>query len=79
MVLERPNECGDFGAWGDFFEKLGPAKKKYKRFMFINDTVRGPFINPHFLLFAQVCLSSSFFWWIVWVPHAFRTELSLAN
>eukprot|EP00026_Physarum_polycephalum_P010041 Phypoly_transcript_10189.p1 GENE.Phypoly_transcript_10189~~Phypoly_transcript_10189.p1 ORF type:complete len:207 (+),score=24.06 Phypoly_transcript_10189:457-1077(+) len=53
MVMERANECGDFGAWGEFFAKLGSAYKKYKRFMFINDTVRGPFINPHFLLFSQ--------------------------
>lgn len=54
MIMQRQNDCGDFGAWGDFFQKLGPETyKKYKRFMFINDTVRGPFINPQFLLFSQ--------------------------
>jgi len=53
VIMHRPNECGDFGAWGEFFTKMGSSYKKYKRIMFINDTVRGPFINPHFLLFSQ--------------------------
>lgn len=48
-VWYRPNECGDFGAWRFMFDKLGEKYKKYKRFMFVNDTVRGPYINPTIL------------------------------
>jgi len=49
FILRRPNTCGDFGAWGDLFKQMDPQiRKKYKRFMFINDTVRGPFISPNY-------------------------------
>eukprot|EP00026_Physarum_polycephalum_P013102 Phypoly_transcript_13472.p1 GENE.Phypoly_transcript_13472~~Phypoly_transcript_13472.p1 ORF type:complete len:337 (+),score=31.49 Phypoly_transcript_13472:29-1039(+) len=58
-VYRRENNkphCGDFGAWEFLFEILVKEKKlkRYKRIMFINDTVRGPFINPNFLvMFSQ--------------------------
>lgn len=51
QVVNRPNECGDFGAWDDFFNKTHSSiLKKYKRIMFVNDTVKGPFIDPNYLL-----------------------------
>jgi hypothetical protein len=51
-VIRRENSCGDFGAWAHVLDIIGPARSKaYKRFMFLNDSVRGPFIDPKFKLF----------------------------
>ena len=36
--------AGDFAAWDWLLSFID--RKKYKRFMFINDTVRGPFLDP---------------------------------
>eukprot|EP00026_Physarum_polycephalum_P013260 Phypoly_transcript_13641.p1 GENE.Phypoly_transcript_13641~~Phypoly_transcript_13641.p1 ORF type:complete len:347 (+),score=36.63 Phypoly_transcript_13641:78-1043(+) len=48
-VVRRKNRCGDFGAWAQVLDSLPPdVIKKYKRFMFINDSVRGPFIDHKF-------------------------------
>jgi len=53
-ILRRANQCGDFGAWSQLFTEMDPEKyKKYKRFMFINDTVRGPFVDPSFYLMSK--------------------------
>eukprot|EP00026_Physarum_polycephalum_P008257 Phypoly_transcript_08337.p1 GENE.Phypoly_transcript_08337~~Phypoly_transcript_08337.p1 ORF type:complete len:454 (+),score=33.18 Phypoly_transcript_08337:123-1484(+) len=47
QVFRRENVCGDFGAWEHFFKLMGPEyMQKYKRIMFLNDTVKGPFIDP---------------------------------
>jgi len=46
-VYENDQGCGDFGAWNFLFEHHIDYKK-YKRLMFINDTVRGPFVDPHY-------------------------------
>ena len=41
-VLRRENTGGDFGAWGAALSSIG--LKTYTRFVFLNDTVRGPFL-----------------------------------
>lgn len=62
QVLYRANECGDFGAWDQLFREMDPEKlKKYKRIMFINDTVRGPFVDPNYLLLMPEVFIFSFF------------------
>jgi len=38
-LIERENEGGDFGAWGAALDTC----RAYERYVFLNDTVRGPF------------------------------------
>ena len=42
-VLHRENKKGDFGAWGDALKLYNLAD--YDRFIFINDTSRGPYVQ----------------------------------
>ncbi len=42
--VNRNNEGQDFGAWGDFLTRIDPgARDRYDYFVFINQTVIGPF------------------------------------
>ncbi|WYZ40081.1 hypothetical protein EsH8_IV_000422 [Colletotrichum jinshuiense] len=44
-VISRPNTCFDLGAFGEVLRKDG-LYKKYKRFITMNASIRGPFL-PH--------------------------------
>lgn len=43
-VINRPNVGGEFAAWGDFLKD----HMDYDRYIFINDTARGPFLPRWF-------------------------------
>ena len=43
QVLRRPNQGVDFGGWFDALEHHKTHLDKFDRFIFLNDTVRGPF------------------------------------
>jgi len=47
-VLKKTNECLDFGAWSYGLSTLDWQSGKYKHFIFINSSVRGPFV-PHYV------------------------------
>ncbi|GKT46687.1 uncharacterized protein ColSpa_06868 [Colletotrichum spaethianum] len=51
-VISRPNTCFDLGAYGEVLRK-DDLYKKYKRFITMNASIRGPFL-PHW---AQSCWS----------------------
>ncbi|KAK2000039.1 hypothetical protein LX36DRAFT_631320 [Colletotrichum falcatum] len=51
-VINRPNTCFDLGAYGEVLRK-DDLYKKYKRFITLNASIRGPFL-PHW---AQSCWS----------------------
>ncbi|KAK1599053.1 uncharacterized protein LY79DRAFT_536771 [Colletotrichum navitas] len=51
-VISRPNTCFDLGAYGEVLRK-DDLYKKYKRFITLNASIRGPFL-PHW---AQSCWS----------------------
>ncbi|KAJ0366761.1 hypothetical protein COL154_003641 [Colletotrichum chrysophilum] len=51
-VVKRPNTCFDLGAYGEILRE-GDLYKKYKRFITLNASIRGPFL-PHW---AQACWS----------------------
>lgn len=46
-VLEKANECLDFGAWAYGLSKTNWRGGHYKRFIFINSSVRGPFVPQY--------------------------------
>ncbi len=43
-VVERENSCFDLGAYNEVFERDPTLVTAYKRFMFVNDSLRGPFL-----------------------------------
>lgn len=43
QILERNNEKGDFGAWGDGLKLYN--LDSYDKFIFLNDTSRGPYVQ----------------------------------
>ncbi|KAK1980874.1 hypothetical protein LZ30DRAFT_782457 [Colletotrichum cereale] len=51
-LINRPNTCFDIGAYGEVLRK-DDLYKKYKRFITLNASIRGPFL-PHW---AQSCWS----------------------
>ncbi|KAK2008091.1 hypothetical protein LZ32DRAFT_694938 [Colletotrichum eremochloae] len=51
-VINRPNTCFDLGAYGEVLRK-DDLYKKYKRFITLNASIRGPFL-PHW---ARSCWS----------------------
>jgi len=56
-VLKKTNECLDFGAWSYGLSTLDWQSGKYKHFIFINSSVRGPFVPnyvPRFLHWTQL-------------------------
>lgn len=58
-VIRRPNTCYDLGAHGEVLDGLVDFKK-YKRFILLNSTVRGPFL-PYWSHLTRSCWSSLFF------------------
>jgi len=49
VIHRNASTCGsgDFEAWDYLLSSMTPEERqKYKRIMFINDTVRGPFVHP---------------------------------
>jgi hypothetical protein len=42
-VLERPNECFDAGAWWQGVSYMHAKGHKFKQYIFLNSSVRGPF------------------------------------
>ena len=45
-VVQRENNCFDLGGYYEIFEADHTLVTKYKRFMFINASLRGPFFPP---------------------------------
>jgi hypothetical protein len=43
-VIPRDNSCYDLGAWGAVLQTPGLVIENYKYFVFINSSVRGPFL-----------------------------------
>lgn len=54
-VISRDNSCFDLGAYGEVLRK-DDLYKKYKRFITLNASIRGPFL-PHW---AQSCWSDMY-------------------
>jgi len=48
-IIKRPNNCFDFGAYGDAIKKIGGIDeiKKYKAVMFINPSASGPILPKY--------------------------------
>jgi hypothetical protein len=48
-IIKRPNDCYDFGAYGDTIQTLGGVAeiKKYKAVMFINPSASGPILPKY--------------------------------
>jgi hypothetical protein len=48
-IIKRPNDCYDFGAYGDTIQKIGGLNeiKKYKAVMFINPSASGPILPKY--------------------------------
>ncbi|KAI5360311.1 hypothetical protein Slin15195_G121730 [Septoria linicola] len=42
-IVERENRCFDLGGYNEVFQTDATLITRYKRFMFINDSLRGPF------------------------------------
>jgi hypothetical protein len=45
--LHHPNECFDWGTFGWALEQEKVQVKDYKYFIFLNSSVRGPFLPPY--------------------------------
>ncbi|KAI1379563.1 hypothetical protein F4677DRAFT_409685 [Hypoxylon crocopeplum] len=54
-VIQRPNSCFDLGAFGEVLRK-GALWKKYKRFITMNASIRGPFL-PYY---SKRCWSDAY-------------------
>ncbi|ORY86152.1 hypothetical protein BCR37DRAFT_390949 [Protomyces lactucae-debilis] len=55
-VVKRENTCFDLGTIGEVVQaKDGDMMKKYKRFMFLNSSIRGPFFPNYARLAKQAC------------------------
>jgi hypothetical protein len=54
-VIQRPNECYDIGAYGETLTN-GDLYMKYKRFIMLNASIRGPFL-PYW---SEQCWSDMF-------------------
>lgn len=59
MVIRRPNTCYDLGAHGEVLDNRIDIKK-YRRFILLNSTVRGPFL-PYWVHMMNFCWSDLFF------------------
>jgi hypothetical protein len=44
LVLEKENECMDFGAWRYALDHIAWRGRGYRYFVFLNTSVRGPFV-----------------------------------
>lgn len=59
-VIRRPNTCFDLGSYGEILRANDSAiKKKYKRFAFLNASVRGPFM-PRWTKASKLCWSDMY-------------------
>lgn len=54
-IVQRPNICFDLGAYGEVLRE-GDLWKRYKRFITMNASIRGPFIPA----WSQHCWSDAF-------------------
>ena len=45
-IIERPNTCFDFGAWGAAIDYAHSNNLFFDYYLFLNASVRGPFISP---------------------------------
>lgn len=45
--LHHPNECYDWGTFGWVLQTQDIDMKAYKHFIFLNSSVRGPFLPPY--------------------------------
>jgi hypothetical protein len=48
LVLKRPNRCFDGGSIGEFLQNRPHLKDVYKYFVFVNSSVRGPFLPRYY-------------------------------
>lgn len=48
LVIRRENTCYDFGSWGIGLQNLEQKLHTYKYFVFLNSSVRGPFLPIYF-------------------------------
>ncbi|KAL8715349.1 MAG: hypothetical protein Q9220_000682 [cf. Caloplaca sp. 1 TL-2023] len=55
-VIRHPNRCYDLGAFGEVLRDLGDDLNKYKRFVLLNASIRGPFV-PHW---SRECWSNAY-------------------
>ncbi|KAL4439936.1 hypothetical protein ABPG75_002937 [Micractinium tetrahymenae] len=47
QYVSHPNECYDWGTWGWALETHVPDLQAYEFFIFLNPSVRGPFLPPY--------------------------------
>lgn len=45
--LYHPNQCYDWGTFGWVFDTQGVDPTAYKHYIFLNSSVRGPFLPPY--------------------------------
>ncbi|KAI4197262.1 MAG: hypothetical protein LQ350_006035 [Teloschistes chrysophthalmus] len=55
-VIRHENRCYDVGAYGEALRDMGDSLKRYKRFILLNASIRGPFV-PHW---SKECWSEAY-------------------
>ncbi|KAL9582984.1 MAG: hypothetical protein Q9212_002980, partial [Teloschistes hypoglaucus] len=55
-VIRHENRCFDVGAYGEALRDMGDSLKRYKRFILLNASIRGPFV-PHW---SRECWSEAY-------------------
>ncbi|GAM88307.1 hypothetical protein ANO11243_063400 [Dothideomycetidae sp. 11243] len=55
-IIQRDNTCMDLGAYGELFRSENGLATRYRKYIFINASVRGPFIP----MWSHICWSDAF-------------------
>ncbi|GAM90102.1 hypothetical protein ANO11243_081420 [Dothideomycetidae sp. 11243] len=55
-VIQRDNTCMDLGAYGEVFRAEPELATRYKKFIFLNASVRGPFLP----MWSEACWTNAF-------------------